>query len=83
MQVPLDVDYREIRDLPYTMSFVIRKRIQMDNLNELPKEKRPPESVLWSSNPDHLDDWLEKVMKIDKSRPKGMDSIKIPQHMIE
>jgi hypothetical protein len=35
---------------------------QIDNLNELPKAKRPPDSIIWNGTGDELDDWLEKVL---------------------
>jgi hypothetical protein len=34
----------------------------MDALNELPKEKRPPDKILWDGTSEELDDWLEKVL---------------------
>lgn len=40
---------------------MIRKRQQIDNLNELPKDKRPPDDILWDGIPEELDDWLDKV----------------------
>lgn len=56
-------------DLPWTMSFVARKRLQVDNLTELPKEKRPPDSVLWWGSPEELEDWLDKVMNRKEKEP--------------
>lgn len=47
--------------MPYTISYVIRKRQQIDNLNELPSEKRPPDNILWHNNPDVLNNWIERV----------------------
>lgn len=35
---------------------------QIDNLNELPKEKRPPEDIIWDGTSEELDDWLDKVL---------------------
>jgi len=62
LQIPLDPKVKYIIDLPYTISFVIRKRQQIDNLNELPKEKRPTEHLIWEGSSKDLDSWLEKVM---------------------
>lgn len=62
MKIPLDDTVKEIEDLPYTISFVIRKRQQIDSMNELPEEKRPPELMLWDGNPEDIDDWLSKVL---------------------
>lgn len=48
--------------MPYTVSYVIRKRQQIDNLAELPKEKRPPDSILWDGTSEEIDKWLDNVM---------------------
>jgi hypothetical protein len=61
LQIPLDPRIKELADLPYTISFIIRKRQQIDNLNELPKEKRPTEDLIWNGSPEELEDWLVKV----------------------
>lgn len=62
MQIPLDKNVIELQDIPYTISYVLRKRIQIDNLNELPKDKRPPEKMIWDGGSNELDNWLERVM---------------------
>ncbi|MFH1290662.1 MAG: hypothetical protein ABIH92_04610 [Nanoarchaeota archaeon] len=46
-------------DLPYTISFVIRKRMQIDGWMELPKDKRPPESI-WDK-PRDIEEWFDRV----------------------
>ena len=46
-------------DLPYTLSFAIRKRMQIDSWMELPKEKRPPESI-WDK-PQEIDEWFDRI----------------------
>ena len=53
---------KDIRDVPYTISYVIRKRMQIDSLKELPKDKRPPDSIMWSNDPSLLDAWIDKVL---------------------
>ena len=53
-------------DLPYTLSYVVRKRMQIDNLSELPKEKRPPEDIIWDGTSEDMDNWLDKVYDKDK-----------------
>jgi len=52
----------KLSQLPYTISYVIRKMQQIDNLNELPKEKRPPQDVIWDGTSDDMDEWLETVL---------------------
>ena len=84
MHVPLDLSLQDIEDIPYTISYVIRKRLQVDSLNELPKEKRPPDFVLWSSNPEDLDDWMENVVyDYKKKHGKSQDVFELPRHLIE
>jgi len=61
LRIPLDASISTLSDLPYTISYVIRKRQQIDNLNELPKEKRPPEFMIWYGTSEDIDDWLERV----------------------
>lgn len=62
LKIPLDTSVKTISDLPYTTSFVVRKRQQIDNLSELPEEKRPPELLLWDGSPEEMDNWLKNVM---------------------
>lgn len=61
LQIPLDKRINTLVDIPYTISFVIRKRQQIDGLSELPKEKRPPESIIWDRPSEELDKWLDNV----------------------
>ena len=61
MDVPLDTSITNIVDIPHTISFVIRKRQQIDNLMELPKEKRPDEFLIWEGSSDDLEEWIERV----------------------
>jgi hypothetical protein len=56
-------------NLPWTMSFVARKRLQVDNLMELSKEKRPPDSILWWGTAEELEAWLDKVMGHKEQEP--------------
>lgn len=73
MRVALDPKIEELQDVPYTISYVIRKRQQIDNLNELPKEKRPPDSIVWDGTPEEMDEWLDKVF--DNKHKETMDLI--------
>ncbi len=61
MQIPLDPKIKTLSEVPYTISYVIKKRQHVDNLNELPKEKRPPEAMIWEGTPEELEEWLDKV----------------------
>lgn len=81
LKLPLDT-WDKVKELPYTISYVIRKRVQIDNMSQLPKEKRPPELILWDSNPDKLDEWLDKVLGSDDKK-KPQDTIYLPMTEIE
>ena len=61
LQAPLHSSIKELHDLPFTISFVIRKRMQIDNLNELPKEKRPTEKMIWEGTSEDIESWIERV----------------------
>jgi hypothetical protein len=63
--------------MPWTMTFVIRKRQQVDGLNEMPKEKRPPDKIIWWGTPEELEEWIEKVYpsKGNKAEEDGINMI--------
>jgi hypothetical protein len=63
LHLPIDSRLLEIQDLPYTISFIIRKMSQVDNLNELPKEKKPTDKQIWDSPTEDLEIWLDEVFK--------------------
>jgi hypothetical protein len=58
----LDNKIKEMQEIPYTLSYIIRKRLQIDNYNELPREKRPTDEMIFNSPPEELDSWLDKVL---------------------
>lgn len=80
MHIPLDEKLLTIHDLPYTISFVIRKRQQIDSLKELPKEKQPPDYILWDSPTEELEVWLDKVMN---TKEKDKNNVVIFDNEIE
>jgi len=53
-------------ELPWTISFVIRKRAQIDSYAELPEEKRPPESMIWYGSAADINKWFDKVFQRKK-----------------
>jgi hypothetical protein len=63
LREPLDTKLKQLPDIPYTISFVIRKRIQVDNFNELPKDKRPSDKMIWDGSPEEIESWLDRVFK--------------------
>lgn len=72
LQLPIHESLKTVNDLPYTISFAIRKRIQVDNMYELPKDKRPPDSILWDGTSDELEEWLDRVLDRNKSKEDGV-----------
>lgn len=82
MQIPLDPRIKELADIPYTISFIIRKRQQIDNLSEIPKDKKPPESIIWDSPPEELEEWIEKAFS-PKEKGENMIELKIKPNEIE
>lgn len=63
MQIPIDKEVNQLIELPFTISYVIRKRAQVDSLMELPREQRPTDELLWNGSADEIDAWLDKVMR--------------------
>lgn len=61
LQIPLDKKLTRLNEVPYTISYVIRKRQQIDSFNELPKEKRPDDRLIWDGTSEQLDDWFDRV----------------------
>jgi hypothetical protein len=79
----LDPTIKSPIDIPYTISYCIRKRQQIDNFRELPKEKRPPSKIIWSGTSDDIDEWFDKVFDRDKKKSKNDFVFEIPENMIE
>jgi hypothetical protein len=67
--IPLHRDLPPADELPWTISYVIRKRAQLDSFNELPKEKRPPDDIVWYGIPEDIDRWFDRVF----GKKKGPD----------
>lgn len=63
---------KDLSMLPFTISFVIRKLQQIDNLNELPKEKRPSDDIIWDGTSEEMDEWLDRVLSSSSNAPDGL-----------
>ncbi len=50
-------------ELPWTISYVFRKRLQIESFNELPREKRPPDRMIWYGTIEEVEKWFDKVTK--------------------
>lgn len=68
MQIPLDKKIEILPGVPYTISYVIRKRQQIDSFMELPQEKRPTDKMIWDGSSEEIDKWLERVFKIKDNK---------------
>jgi hypothetical protein len=55
---------------------VIRKRQQIDQINELPKEKRPPDDYIWGDGKE-LDKWFDAMFNTKKPKGKNEGNIDI------
>ena len=66
MRVPIERNIQGLQDLPHTISYVMRKRQQVDNLSELPKDKRPPDDIIWEGTTEDMEDWLDRVLGHNK-----------------
>jgi len=69
LQVPFYLDIQDASELPFTISYVIRKRVQVDSFRELPKDKRPTEQMIWEGTSEEIEDWFDKVFDRKKSNP--------------
>jgi len=67
-----------LEDLPYTITFVIKKRMQVDNLMELPKNKRPSSRLISDGSPEELSEWLDSVFDTKKDKRPGTMEFIIP-----
>jgi hypothetical protein len=68
--VPLHEGLPPADQLPWTISYVARKRAQLDSFAELPREKRPPDRIFWHGTPEELDDWFDKVLGTKEKTPE-------------
>lgn len=66
---------------PNTVTYAVQKRIQIDSFFELPKDKRPPESI-WD-NSERLEKWFDDVFDRKKESSATQMVINIPEDEIE
>lgn len=52
----------------------------MDNINELPEEKRPPELMLWDGTPEEINSWIKRAFE---GKEKKEASFYIPDSELE
>lgn len=58
----MDLRIRTLSDTPHTISYVIRKRQQIDSLSELGKAKMPTPEIIWDGTPEDMDEWIDRVL---------------------
>ena len=56
--------------------------MQVDNLMELPKEKRPSSKLIWEGSAEELEEWLESVLNPKKKKTNTLEFV-IPESQIE
>lgn len=54
--------------------------MQIDNFNELPKEKRPPDHMVWDGTIEDIEKWLDEVIT---GKKQVTSEIMIPDWEIE
>lgn len=59
--IPMHRGLEAADELPWTISYVIRKRAQIDSFNELPSDKRPPDRLVWWKAPEEIEKWFDRV----------------------
>ena len=57
----------------------MRKRMQIDSLNELSEEKRPPEAYVWDSDSTKLDNWLDNLTSKEKGNKEKNQLLSISE----
>ncbi|MHA2404164.1 MAG: hypothetical protein ACXADH_14300 [Candidatus Kariarchaeaceae archaeon] len=80
--LPLHPDLPPADELPWTISYIIKKRTQIDSFNELPKDKRPPDDILWYGTPEELDIWFDKVLDRNYEDPQKAVILEISEDEI-
>ena len=61
LHYPLHSTLKDITtsEYPYTITFVMKRRMQLDSYLELPEDKRPPRAI-WDY-PSQLDEWFKNA----------------------
>jgi hypothetical protein len=73
LQVPLDLKIKSLPDIPYTISYVIKKRQQIDSYRELPSTHQPPDYMIWDASPEELEEFFDRVLKRKEDRTVKLD----------
>jgi hypothetical protein len=55
-----------VSEYPYTINYVVKRRMQLDSYLELPEEKRPPRQI-WDY-PSELDEWFDNAFSGGKKQ---------------
>jgi hypothetical protein len=57
----------EIARLPYTISYVLRKQMQLDSFEEISADKRPPDRIVWWGTAEEIDQWIKSAFNLGTS----------------
>jgi hypothetical protein len=73
LHIPLDKRIKTLPDIPYTISYVIRKRQQIDSLSELGSEKMPSDELIWDGTSEELQEFIDDVTSSEHIRNKPVE----------
>lgn len=68
-------------DLPHTITSAIAYRAQMESIQEIPKDKRPPRGI-WEKQ-FKLDEFIDKMYGSGNNSNKGTTSVTINPEEVE
>ncbi len=79
MNIPLNKSIAGVPsyELPYTINYVIRRRMQIDSYLELPEDKKPPRDI-WDK-PNELKEWFERIFSSEEKQTE----FKLPVNEVE
>lgn len=67
--IPIHENLTAVDKLPWTIGFVIRKLAQVESFKELPRDKRPPDDIVWWGSAEDIEKWFDKVLDRKEENP--------------
>ena len=79
--LPLIEGIDNVVDIPHTISFAVAYRLRINDMQELPKDKRPPRN-LWDK-PHRLSEFIDDVFDINSSGERSEKFIEFDLEDVE